>query len=78
MSASPAASRRVSGWTPVATLPASNPKRPLGINARTSAPPATSLQKVCSFQLPKVCSFQLSLTFRPVSWRSSLPAMPGW
>jgi len=27
-------------------------------------PPATSLQKVCSFQLPKVCSFRLPLTAR--------------
>ena len=59
MTTRPAASRRVSGRTPVATLPAAGPKRPLHINGRTPNPPATSSPEVCSFQLPKVCSFRL-------------------
>ena len=59
-----AASRRVSVPTPLAPLPASGPKRPIGINGRTFAEPETSLPEVCSFQLPKVCSFRLPLTVR--------------
>ena len=62
MTAGCAASRRVLARTPVAPLPASSPKRPTGINGRTSAPPEMYLPEVCSFQLPKVCSFRLPLT----------------
>ena len=64
MTAGSAASRRVLARTPVAPLPASSPKRPTGINGRTSAPPEMYLPEVCSFQLPKVCSFRLPLTAR--------------
>ena len=47
-----AALRRVSGRTPVAPLPASDPKRPADINGRTSDPPEASSPEVCSFRLP--------------------------
>ena len=46
VSRSRAASRRVLARTPVASLPASNPKRPVGINGRTSAAPEISLPEV--------------------------------
>ena len=52
MTAGCAASRRVLARTPVAPLPASSPKRPTGINGRTSAPPEMYLPEVCSFRLP--------------------------
>ena len=52
MRAGPAVLRRVSGRTPVALLPASDLKRPAGIDGKTSDPPETSSPKVCSFQLP--------------------------
>ena len=63
MTVGPADSGRVLARTPVAPLPASSPKRPVGINARTSAPPELYLPEVCSFQLPQVCSFRLPLTW---------------
>ena len=50
--AGPAALRRVSGRTPVAPLPASDPKRPADVNGRTSDPPEASSPEVCSFRLP--------------------------
>lgn len=40
------------GRTPLAPLPASSPKRVVGINGRTSAEPETSPPRVCSFRLP--------------------------
>ena len=52
MTAGCAASRRVLARTPVAPLPASSPKRPTGINERTSAQPEMYLPEVCSFRLP--------------------------
>ena len=50
----PLSPRRVAGWTPVATLPASSPQRAVNINGRSRPYFGVHPRKVCIFQLARL------------------------